>query len=124
MPELVEGAEEVCLARMTLTENRQDASRRLESVEFRPELRRELEATADSVRSEHDPNAQRACKVLGGYLYRAEYSVWAFHTLQVRLSLFARRVGWFLGQRPELLFPRLPFSWSQLGTTLFFRRSS
>ncbi len=119
MPELVEGAEEVCLARTTLTENRCEAAPRLEAVEFRPELLRELESAAESIRAKHATQAPGIVEYLGGRLYRAEYSIWAFHTLQVRFSRFSQRVGWFFGRRPEFYFPRLPFSWSRLGVTLF-----
>jgi hypothetical protein len=119
LPELVDGAEEVCLVRVALTENRQDVARRVQSAAFQPGLMREVEATADAVRAAHPELAQRALAHLGGHLYRAEYSIWAFHTLQIRFALLARRVGWFFGQRPEFYFPKLPFSWSCLGTTLF-----
>ncbi|MCC7013894.1 MAG: hypothetical protein IT454_15155 [Planctomycetes bacterium] len=119
LPELVDGAEEVCLVRVPLTEDRGAVAHELQSVGFQPELMREVEQAADSARSEHAQLAARACEFLGGRLYRADYSIWAFHTLQVRFARLSRHVGWFFGQRPEFYFPKLPFAWSQLGTTLF-----
>lgn len=116
---LVDGAEEVCLARAPLMEDRVRLPLVLHARDFRSPLRQRLQGAAAEADRCFDAETASAHAHLGGRIYRAEYSVWAFHTLQVRCSGLAGRVGWFFGRRPEYYFPSLPIGWSNVSTTLF-----
>jgi len=116
---LVDGAEEVCLARAPLMEDRVRLPLTLHARDFRAPLRQRLQDAAAEAERCFEVESAAAHALLGGRIYRAEYSVWAFHTLQVRCSGLAGRVGWFFGRRPEYYFPSLPIGWSNVSTTLF-----
>jgi hypothetical protein len=116
MPHLLAGAEELCVARAPIFEDRRPIADPCRVVPLAPSTTKAVEGAAARVRSTHDRDAAIAVQRVGGRLYRSEFSLWTFHTLRIRFGFLSRQVGWFFGRRPEFHFPRLPFAWGLLGT--------
>lgn len=116
MPELIEDAEERTFFRARYVEDRQPVPVSYECGGFSEPLRAAMFSAADTLAAQNGQHGQQVCRLLGGRLYRSELAVCGFNMIRVRFSRLRSRLGWFFGKRPEFYFPRLPMSWSMVGT--------
>jgi hypothetical protein len=119
MAELVEDAEEVTHCQLRLTEDFRDLPPQPRTCGAQNPLMTEMLRTAQAVAALHVEHTAMVEKLHAGRLYRADFQVCGFRTICIRFERLRGRVGWFFGRRPEFYFPRLPLSWSALGTIVF-----
>jgi hypothetical protein len=53
------------------------------------------------------------------YVYRSDYIIGGFHSMNIRFAFLGSRSGWFFGRRPEFHFGRLPIGWATVASWLF-----
>jgi hypothetical protein len=119
MPELVEDSEERVYFRLPLTEA-------FDNLPFCPQiegresdLQEQMLESACRLSGAHIQNTVEVERLHDGRLYRADFQIAGFRTICIRFTSLGGRIGWFFGRRPEFYFPRLPLSYSALGTLLF-----
>jgi hypothetical protein len=119
MPELMEDAEERVYYRLPLVENR--TALRVPAVTdgIAADLEADLERAARTLARQHGRHAGMVEGLHDGTIYRADFQVTGFWTLNIDFLRMRGKVGWFFGARPEFYFPLLPLSWGKIGTWLF-----
>ncbi len=119
VPELVEDAEDVTYVHVAFVEERQPVPLEAKATVPRgPTLDRMLQ-TVREVATLHEEHAKTVEKLHDGFLYRADFQVCGYRTIRIGFERLGGQVGWFFGKRPEFYFPRLPLSWSAVGTCVF-----
>jgi hypothetical protein len=119
VPELVEDAEDVVYLHMPLAEDGESVPTTVRLTVPPGPVTDQLLSTAKVAVEMHPKHAKQIEELHGGTLHRADFLVCGYRTIRIRFEHLFGRQGWFFGRRPEFYFPRLPLSWSALGTCVF-----
>jgi hypothetical protein len=119
IPELVENAEEVRYFRLPLTTEFEPVPFDRATYSIDDPLVNQMIETGRKLGDQHAKHTESILSLSGGRLYQADFQICGFHTIHILSKALGGRSGWFFGKRPEFYFPRLPLSYSTIGTLVF-----
>ena len=120
MPELVENAEEVYYYQKPLIEAGSRVAETERASAADPGLVRQMESSGQLISEKLQWMCEKVRQYTDdAYVYRSDYIIGGFYSMNIRFAFLGSRSGWFFGRRPEFHFGRLPIGWATVTSWLF-----